>query len=382
MTNTPDTETTPSPGTPASETVADEAKAGNPAKKIGLLVLLILAGIVGWYVASDRYAPGTNRGIVMANVTQVAPRVSGRVMRVEVDDNAFVAADAPLFHIDARPFQLVVEQAKAQLQQAHQSLDASSAQLVASQANVAQARASLENARAANDRTLALSRRGLVPKAQVDNARAALENAQATLDAALAQLDSAKRQLGVTGDDNPQIRAAQLRLEQANYDLLSTTVRAPRPGVVTNLKLSVGQFMGAGSPAMTFIESEGFWINADLRENQLVNVDPGDTVEILFDALPGRIFQGRVDSVAWGINPGQTEAGGLPVNKPATQWFEPARRIPVRINLDTEGTGMWPQKARLGGKVSVLIHAQSPGHPISLLAAFFLRLQGFATALY
>jgi multidrug resistance efflux pump len=366
---------------PPAQKPEDSPPAKNPAKKIGLVVLTILVAIMGWYALTDRYTPSTSRGFVMANVVRIAPRVSGQVNKVDVVDNAIVDVDAPLFEVDRLPFELAVQQAKAQLQQAHQSLEASSAQLLASQANVAQARAALENAHTVYERTEALQKRGLVPQAQVENARASFDNAEAAVAAALAQLDAAQRQIGVVGDDNPQIRAAQLQLEQTNYDLLSTVVRAPFAGLVTNLSLSVGQFIGAGSPAMTLIDADGYWITAELRENQLVNVDPGDSVDILFDAIPGSIYQGRVDSVAWGINPGLTEADGLPVNRPVTQWFEPARRIPVRITLD-KAVADWPQKVRVGGKVGVMIHAESRSTPVSLLSGLLFRLGSFTTALY
>ena len=182
------------------------------------------------------------------------------------------------------------------------------------------------------------------------------------------------------GSENPSVKSAQLALEQAEFDLLSTKVIAPRRGVVTNLRLAPGQFVGAGQPALTFIEDEGVWITADLRENQLVEVDAGDRVTMVFDAAPGQVFGGRVESLGWGINPGRSEAGGLPINAPSTQWFEPARRMPVRIELDG-GMDAWPRKARVGGNVSVVVHATGGG-VVSTLASGLQRIQSWLTALY
>ncbi len=116
--------------TPDEETVA----APNPAKKIGLVVLVVRIVIVACYSMADRLFPGTTRGYVMANVVRIAQRVSGQVHQVNVVDNAFVKTDAQLFEVGKHPFELAVAQAKTQLQQAHQSLEASSAQLLASQA--------------------------------------------------------------------------------------------------------------------------------------------------------------------------------------------------------------------------------------------------------
>lgn len=51
-------------------------------------------------------------------------------------------------------------------------------------------------------------------------------------------------------------------------------------------------------PGADLIDAEAAWITADLRENQLGNVDPGDPAIMLFDARPGELFEGRVQSVA------------------------------------------------------------------------------------
>lgn len=373
---------TPSDATDEIETPRppDDPRAGNPAKPFAIVIVIVTVLIAGWYAASDRYAPSTSRAVVSANVVQIAPRVPGRVTDIMVRDNEIVSSGSVLFQIDEKPFTIEVERARVQLEQAAQTLDASSAQLTATYAQVAQARAALENVRSENARAEVLAERGILADAGLDASRTQVANAEAALEAAEAQAVSAERSLGVVGDENPSVKAAQLALEQAEFDLLSTTVIAPRRGVVTNLRLAPGQFVGAGQPALTFIEDEGVWVTADLRENQLVEVEAGDRVTMIFDAAPGKIFEGTVESLGWGINPGRSEAGGLPVNAPSTQWFEPARRMPVRVELDG-GMDAWPRKARVGGNVSVLVHATGGGI-VSTLASGLQRVQSWLTALY
>tara|TARA_R110002049_G_scaffold188402_2_gene356874 strand:+ start:80868 stop:81980 length:1113 start_codon:yes stop_codon:yes gene_type:complete len=368
------------PSEPAAPQQSAPVPGSNPAKPLALLIIVTIALIAGWYALSDRHAPSTARAVISAKVVQIAPRVSGRVTQVMVQDNEVIEAGGTLFQIDDRPFALAVEQARAQLDQATQSIDASSAQLSATYAQVAQGRANLDNATSENARIEQLAERGLVPTSQRDASRTQLANAEAALKAAEAQSKGAEANLGVTGENNPQIRAAQLALEQAEYDLLSTDVVAPRRGVVTNLQLAPGQFVGAGQPALTFIEDEGVWITAELRENQLVEIDAGDRATLVFDAHPGHIYEGRVQSIGWGINPGRSEARGLPVNAPSNQWFEPARRMPVRIEIDG-GLDAWPPKARVGGNVSVLVHATGDGF-IDTIASGFQRAGSWLTALY
>ncbi len=359
----------------------DQTQRRNPAGKVAILVVLILIVFVVVYALSDRMAPSSSRGIVSAHVVQIAPRVSGDVTEVMIDDDAVVQAGDPLFSIDRRPFELAVKQAEARLATATQEVSASSASLVAAQAAVTQARTNLDSVRADADRTFRLEERGIASTAQGDAARANVSDAEAQLQTAEANLRSARAQLGPEGRDNPAILAAEAQLEQAQYDLASTTVTAPHFGVVTNVTLSEGQFIGAGNPALTFIDAEAAWVTVDLRENQLQDVEPGDPAHLLFDAVPGRIFDGRVQSIAWGINPGRNMQGGLVVNQPSNRWFEPARRIPVRVEL-VGGMDDWPTRVRVGGKVHAVVFAGGTGNPIGWIADGLQRLRSWTSYLH
>lgn len=368
------------PNPPAQEP-GEPAPNRDLAKQIAIGVGVLLVILTVLYALNDRMAPSSSRGIVSAYVVQIAPRVSGEVTQVMVNDNAVVQAGAPLFSLDARPFELALRQAEANLATAVQGIDASGASLVAAQVAVSQARTSLDLTRTNANRTFRLERMGIMAASQGDAARAKVADAEAGLKTATANLESARAQLGPKGKDNPAILAAQAQLERAQYDLDSTTVKAPHYGVVTNVTLSEGQYIAAGSPALTFIDADAAWITVDLRENQLRGVDKGDPVHVLFDALPGQIFVGHVQSVAWGINPGRTMQGGLVVNQPSNRWFEPARRIPVRIELDG-GMKNWPRKVSVGGKVDVVVFADGTNNPIALIARLLQRLRSWASFLY
>lgn len=366
---------------PADE-AAKKPSNRNPAKSITVGVVLLLVVLVVLYALSDRMAPALSRGIVTANVVQIAPRVSGEVTDVMVADDAVVQAGEPLFSLDARPFELAVDQAKANLTTAGgQGVNASVASLVAAQAAVTQARTQLDTARTDADRFFRLEKRGYVSTSQADAARTKVADAKAGLSTSRANLKSARAQLGPKDFNNPAILAAQATLEIAQYDLASTVVKAPHHGVVTNVTLSEGQFIAAGNPAMTFIDANATWITVDLRENQLQDVKPGDPAHLLFDAVPGRIFEGHVQSIAWGINAGRTEQGGLVANQVSSLWFEPTRRIPVRIEL-SGGMKHWPRNVRVGGKVNAVIFADGTRNPIALLARGLQRIRSWASYLY
>ena len=104
----------PSPAEPAT-VPPTEPRRRSPAVVVLLVVLMLIGGILYWTVASDHHAPGSSRGIVSANVAQISPRVSGRVIAVETEDNAILEAGAVLFRIDPRPFEIAVETAPGRL---------------------------------------------------------------------------------------------------------------------------------------------------------------------------------------------------------------------------------------------------------------------------
>lgn len=353
----------------------------NPAAAIALAVTALLVAGVALYALTDRFAPASSRGSVSAHVVQIAPRVSGEVTQVHVGDNAIVQAQDPLFSLDRRPFELAVRQAEANLTATVQNIDASSASLLAAQADVTSARAALDTTRAQTARVLRLEERGFASTAQGDAARNDSSAAESRLAAAEATLASARKQLGPEGEDNPAIAAAQAQLEQAQYDLTSTTVHAPHYGVVTNVLLSEGRFVSAGTPSMTFIDADEFWITVDLRENQLRGVDAGDAASLLFDAVPGRVYRGRVQSIAWGIDAGRSDQGGLVANQPSNRWFEPARRIPVRVELVLRDGETLPL-ARVGGKVHAVIYADGTDNPVAWIAGLAQRIRAVVSYLH
>jgi multidrug resistance efflux pump len=126
------------------------------------------------------------------------------------------------------------------------TLGASTAAVDSAQARVVKETAELENVRAQTERVFELVKRGVYPAAKADTARAAQDAARAALTGSQADLVKAREELGPKGADNPQLKAALATLERARLNLLYTTVKAPADGLVSNLQLATGQFIGQG----------------------------------------------------------------------------------------------------------------------------------------
>jgi multidrug resistance efflux pump len=192
---------------------------------------------------------------------------------------------------------------------------------------------------------------------QGDKARAAVKASEAQLVSALAGLEKAKQALGKKGNQNPRIRSALAVLKKAQLDLSRTTIVAPSMGGITNLQIDIGNYANAGVPLMTFIEANNVWIQANLRENNIANIKPGNPVDIVLDVAPGRVFHGTVSSVGFAVDSSTTgTAGELAKVEGKSGWLRDAQRFPVIITFDDESSrGL----RRLGGQADVLIYTSN-----------------------
>ncbi|WP_240232063.1 HlyD family secretion protein [Devosia lacusdianchii] len=342
--------------TAATEPVADAAKPNPSRRRAGRIALLMLVGLgaaIAWYPLSDHHAPYSGGASIIADVTQISARVPGQVAKVSISDNAAVKAGDTLFQIDPTTYEMDVEQAQAQLAQVLNSAGSSFAAIPAAEAKLQQAQIALNTANDDLDRAQQLFDKGLVPPAKLSLAESNQQSSALNVRAASAEVDRLRMAAGAEGEDNPNVRAARAAVAKAEFALASTTIVAPTDGYVSNLSLTEGQFVGAGTAAMTFINPASQMVIADFRENQLINVEPGDKAIVTFEAAPGRQFPATVESIAWGISSGRVSANGLSQPTTDTRWFPPARKIPVRVVLDDFES--LPANVRLGSEAGVLV---------------------------
>src|SRR5258705_1184845 len=298
----------PSPDTSA----ASRAPAGPPAsrapakpKQLGVLVVLgACLGLLVYHLVADRFTPYTNQAYVQAFVVDIAPQVAGLVVEVNVTENRAVKAGEDLFRIDPLQFEIAVARAEAALAQAGQTIGGSTSQIVSAQARLTGALSTLDSVRQNSARTFELAAKGMASQASKDQATGSVLSAETEAARARADLDAAKKQLGSRGADNPQLRTAAADLAKAQLDLARSKVVAPSDGVITQPKLTVGQYVAAGTPVMTFIETRTAWMVAEVREKSLGNIQAGNRAGIVFAGLPGRGYAARVESVGFGVSPG------------------------------------------------------------------------------
>jgi len=336
-----------------------------------------------WYLLADRFTPYTQQARVQAFVVSVASEVSGRVAKVHVRNNQDVQAGAILFEVDPEHYRIALDRARADLEATRRQIGASTAGIDSAQASLRAAQANEVRARQDSSRLERLYRddQGTISLRRLEIARANLAQAVSQVAAARAEVQRAREQEGGNEEDNAKLRSAASAVEKAELDLANTQVRARAAGLVTDLRTDVGQFAAAGNPVMTLIAIHDVWINAEMTENNLGHVEAGTPVSVVLDALPGRIFEGRVRSVGYGVSVGPgMPPGSLPTVQNSRDWLRPAQRFPVAVEINP---GELPnlRGVRVGGQAEVMAFP-FPGNPLNPLGRVYLRLMSWLSYAY
>ena len=198
---------------------------------------------------------------------QVGTYVSGPIQTLSCDFNTRVKAGQRCAQIDPRPYQIALDQARANL--------------IAAQAQLTKDRASLDYARSVHENDRGLVEQGVVSRETADNDRSAYEQARATIaldEATIAQRKSA-------------LDAAQVNLDY-------TDIVSPVDGVVVSRNVDVGQTVAASfqTPTLFLIAQDltQMQVDASVSESDIGDVKVGQTANFTVEAYAGRTFEGRV----------------------------------------------------------------------------------------
>lgn len=353
-----------------------EQKKADPIRRITKIVLIVCLVIFIWYLFADRYTPFTDQARIKTLVVPIVPRVSGYLTEVNVRLHSIVSEGQLLFQIDNRPYELAVKKAEADLDNVAQQIGVLSATVKSAAGRLGVSKAQLDRAQRNYDRTQIVIEKnpGALSQADLDRTETSLAQALERLVSAEADLDKAKQELGTTGPDNPQLRAAVVTLEQAQLDLAFTSIHAPSQGVIESFNVDVGHYGQSGQPLATFISTHDVWIQADMRENNIGNLEVGDEVEFTLDIAPGSIFDGKVRSFGYGVSSGESNnRGELPTISNSQGWLRDPQRFPVIISIEDKEV---LELIRSGGQADVIIYASS--NPIlNLIAWFQIRISSW-----
>jgi membrane fusion protein (multidrug efflux system) len=350
-------------------------------------VLLLVAGFFTYRYFSMYET--TDDAEVDGHLMPLSARITGYVIKVNVDDNQYVDVGTVLAEIDPRDYQVALDQANASLADAQATAQAlninvpiasvnSDSQVSATEADVENARAGISVAQdqyssakaqlaqaeandvkaqndlvrykqlvdkqeisqqlydqavaAANANTAAVASAhasATAAEQQVSQARSRLANAEANYRNA----QTGPRQVASTRaralSADATVQQKQAAVEQAQLNLQYTKIIAPVNGVVSK-NAEVGMNVQPGQQLFAIVPLDEVWITANYKETQLKYMRPKQPVEIKVDAN-GRSYQGHVDSIA-GSSGARTSL--LPPENATGNYVKVVQRIPVKIVLD------------------------------------------------
>jgi len=281
-----------------------------PRRAIVVAALAIAAMILGAvWIAWPAASVSTDDAYVKADSTIVAPKVQGLIARILVRDNQSVKAGQPLIQIDPEDYQQAVSSAEADVASAHAALDEQGAQESLAAANVQAAQASIRSADAEAARAQADGKRfgvlgaaGDVSKSQADQMRTTAISASADAEKSRAAYAASVQQQQVTARTRGQLQAAlakaQAALSLARQNLTHTIVRSPVDGVIGDRQAQLGEYVQPGTQLMTIVPMNTIYVAANFKETQTARMLIGQRASVEVDALPGRKFEGEVESFA------------------------------------------------------------------------------------
>lgn len=361
-------------------------------KHRGLIIALAAVFVLAGSLILLRYFAGyesTDDAQVDVHLYPVSARISGYVIKVNVNDNQYVERGAVLVEIDPKDYQIAVDKARADLANAEATAESLNITVPITSVNTASQLTStasdIENARAgiiaaekqlgaahaqveqaeANDvkaqddlqRYKRLVEKQNVSEQTYDQSLAAAKASTASVAAARAseaaaeqvvqqaknrliqaeashraaqtgpqQIATSRARAASAAADVQQKRAA---LEQAELNLQYTKIIAPVSGEV-NKNVVVGLNVQAGQQLLNIVPLDDVWITANFKETQLRRMRPGQRVELEVDSS-GRTYKGHVDSIAGATGP---LFSVLPPENATGNYVKVVQRIPVKIVLD------------------------------------------------
>ena len=314
---------------------------------LGSAAVAVLAG-AGAYGAywfkTARYLESTDDAYVQADYTTIAPKVSGYIAEVRVEDNQPVKAGEVLAKIDDRDFRTALAQAQANVASAQADVRNIAAQLEEQQSVIGQAEAAILSDQAGvkfaeqdYQRYHSLTANKVTSVQDEQRAQTVLQQQNANLQRDRAALAAAKQRIDVLttakAKDGTEVERLQAVEQQAELNLGYTTIVAPIDGTVGARSLRVGQYVQAGTQLMAVVPLQAVYVVGNFKETQLAHVKAGQEVEITVDGLPGVTVKGHVDSLAPASG---LEFALLPPDNATGNFTKIVQRIPVKIALDVD----------------------------------------------
>ena len=271
-------------------------------------LIFLICGI--FYSIHTIYYKSTDDAFIEGHVITIAPRVSGPVLKLNIEDNQEVKKGDFLLEIDPNDY-------KAKLKETKAKLDEAKASLVSSENQVVKAMSDLEFAQADYERFSKMYSKGISSKQNYDSSLNKLTAAESNNKSAKAKYDEIMA----------SIKKLEAEVEQDELNLSYTKIYAPADGKITNRTVEQGNYVQTAQPLFAIVP-EKMWIVANFKETQLANMKKGQPVKIKIDTYGGKKFRGEVDSIQRSTG---ARASLFPPENAVGSYVKIVQRVPVKI---------------------------------------------------
>ena len=341
----------------------------------GTVAALVGIFILATFLALFNYLTPSGRVTVTGRVVEVTPNVTGQIVAIPVKPNVPVKANDVLFQIDPAPFQYKVAQLRASLAAAKQQTEILKSNYEQASANVVGLTAQVGfNAKRLGD-IQKLASEDANTQFQAQDRQNQYETALAQLNVAKASQQSAKLALdSEIGGVNTTVAQIEAQLDNAEWELSQTSIRAPADGEVTAVALSVGDRALQARSAMSFIVENEITLVGIFSQNGFQTIKEGAAVDIVFDNAPGRIYHAKILEIPKGVGQGQIAVSGTLAR---TNALGGATAFPAVISIPD---GMSRESLRLGMSGSATAFSAKAG-VIGLLASILVWVSSYTAYL-
>ena len=382
-------ESTPTVTQPETDESTEVARPRSRRKGIVLIAIVVVVLIAAGLWWRSTFTEDTDDAQINGHLIQVSSRITGQVIKVDVQENQWVNAGDEICELDPRDFQVAVENAeaalasaeanaasarvnvpiitantgsnlssagadvsgaRAQVEQAEQQLDAAKARVAQAQANATKAQSDLARYRPLVEKDVISKQQFDAAVAAADAADAALADARASQKAAADGVRVARQRemqsqallkYAETGPQQvaaenakarqaeAQVKQAQAQLDQAKLNLSYTRIVAPVAGIITRKSVEVDQNVSVGQNLLTLVSLQDIWVTANFKETQLRNMRAGQPVKIHVDAT-GKDYDGKVTQIGGATG---SVLSLFPPENATGNYVKVVQRVPVRIDF-------------------------------------------------
>lgn len=310
----------------------------------------------------------------------ITPQVTGVVSKVTVNQNKLIKKGEVLFELDQSRYKARVDRLNADLITAVHNIRALKSQLDEAIANTSRVTAERDRLYKDYQRYLRGSQAKVNPfsESDIDNARQNYLAQDALVRGSVAEQSQIQSQLdSMVNGEQSQIVSLRAQLAEANYNLAQTIVRAPSDGYVTQVLIRPGTYAAALPlrPVMVFIPEQKRQIIAQFRQNSLLRLEAGDEAEVVFNALPGQVFAGKLVEILPVVPGGAYQAQGTLQSltlQPGSDGVLAVIELAPNADIDALPDGIFAQ---------VAVYSQHFTH-VSVMRKVLLRMTSWMHYLY